>query len=309
VEVREIVPSRRRRTVCAVALLVALLAALTGCAESAPDARETARNTDEPARGTRQLARDGLSASRSRYEVRGVFERDMSATGFDDEADIGFNHIDSGPYEDSIAPLAARGLKGFIWLGGYSNTTCTFEESDDWIRSHVSVIAGHPGVGAYFVDDEPDASKCPSAPDQMRARSDLIKSLDPGSTTFLVTYHVDQLRLFAGTVDVLGLNKYPCSYQYGCRYHLIERQAAEADRLGVRYWGVIQAHGDEWYKVPTRDELHRQFELWRRTNMQGYLVFSWRWPEWDPSLWLANNPELQSQLAEENGVSRAAPAG
>jgi hypothetical protein len=283
---RQILLGRRRRTACALAIIVASVAAAAGCREPALDAL----SADE----------DALSADRPRYDVRGVFERDLSATGFDDEAAVGFNHIDSGPYEEDIAPLADRGLKGFIWLGGYSNTSCRFEESDNWVRSRVQAIAGHAGVGAYFIDDEPDAAKCPTAPDQMRARSDLVKSLDPGATTFLVTYHVDQLRLFAGTVDVLALNKYPCSYQYGCRYHLINMQVAEADRLGVRYWGVIQAHGDDWYKVPTPDELHRQFEYWRRSNMEGYLVFSWRWPEWDPSLWLANNSALRHQLAEEN---------
>jgi hypothetical protein len=34
--------------------------------------------------------------------------------------------------------------------------------------------------------------------------------------------------------------------------------------------------------------------------MQGYLVFAWRWPRNDPSLWLANHPVLQAQLAREN---------
>jgi hypothetical protein len=286
-----------RRMINAVGLGLALATALGSCAD----------DTQAPDRVNRKIATRHLDATGSthgsRYAVRGIFKRDHSPTGFDDEAALGFNLIDSEPYRDDIDPLAARSLKGLVWLGGYSNTKCRFNESDEWVRAHISAIADRPGVGAYFIDDEPDAGKCHSAPAQMKARSNLVKSIDPGPPTLLVTYHIDQYKLFAGTVDVLGLNKYPCSYQYGCRYHMIDQQAAEADRLGIRYWGVIQAHGDEWYKVPTPEELHQEFENWRRTRMKGYLVFSWRWPDWDPSLWLAKNPKLQSRLAVENGSS------
>ncbi len=235
----------------------------------------------------------------SKYAVRGIYDRDSSPTGFDDEAALGFDYIDSDPFDD-FHRLAARGLKGFVWLGGYSNETCSFTESDDWVREHVSAIADSPGVGAYFIDDEPDAAKCPRAPAQMKARSDLVKSIDPGPPTFLVTFKIDQFRLFAHTVDVLGLDVYPCTIEAGCDYTKIDMQAAQADRLGVRYWGVVQAFGDDWYKLPTPDELHRQFVHWRATNMEGYLVFAWRHPDGLPSLWLANDPELQQQLAEEN---------
>src|SRR4051794_2940607 len=235
------------------------------------------------------------------YAVRGVYDKDLSATGFDDEAATGFNLIDSGPYESELDRLGRRKLKGFVWLGGYSNTTCSFNKSDRWVRSHVAAVARNPGVGAYFVDDEPDAAKCPSAPAQMKARSELVKSIDPGPPTFLVSYKPDQLKLFAGKVDVLGLDNYPCSIKNGCDYSKIDAQAAEADRLGVRYWGVVQAHGDDWYKVPTPDELHQQFVHWRATKMEGYLVFAWRYPPDRPSTWLANNVPLRRQLAKENG--------
>jgi hypothetical protein len=63
---------------------------------------------------------------------------------------------------------------------------------------------------------------------------------------------------------------------------------------------VIQAFGDDYYKLPNPVELHRQFEQWRRRNMEGYLVFAWRYPDDRPDLWLANHPELQDQLALEN---------
>jgi hypothetical protein len=243
----------------------------------------------------------GGDASRpSGYAVRGVYDRDLSATGFDDEAALGFNLIDSSPDPAEVDALAARGLKGFLWLGGYSNSSCAFNESDAWVRAHVRSVAGHHGVGAYFIDDEPDPDACPTAPAQIAARSALVRSLDPGRATFVVIERLERLKLFAGTVDVIGLDRYPCSIAHGCDYSKIHAQAAEADRLGIRYWGVLQAYGDDWYKVPTPDEMHQQFEHWRATNMEGYLVFAWRYPDDSPSTWLANNSGLQAQLAIEN---------
>jgi hypothetical protein len=242
------------------------------------------------------------------YAVRGIYDRDFSATGFDHEAALGFNFIDSDPFDD-FDKLVSHGLRGFVWLGGYSNVTCSFREGEDWIRQRVSVIAGSPGVGAYFIDDEPDAARCPRAPAQMKARSDLVKSIDPGPPTFLVTYRIDQIKLFAGTVDVIGLDGYPCSIAHGCDFSKIEGQAAVADRLGIRYWGVIQAFGDDWYKLPTADELHQQFVHWWGTKMEGYLVFAWHHPDGMRSLWLANHPRMQNQLAEDNARSWVAPDG
>jgi hypothetical protein len=236
-----------------------------------------------------------------RYAVRGIYGQGHASRWFDGPVNIGFNLIDTGPYREELGRLAARRVKGFVWLGGYSNETCRFNRDDRWVRSHVRAIAGDRAVGAYFIDDEPDVARCPGAPRQIRARSRMVKSIDPGPPTFIVTYKITQLRRLAGTVDVIGLDHYPCTIEHGCDYGKIGKQAAVADRLGIRYWGVIQAHGDDWYKLPTRDELHFQFVHWRATRMEGYLVFAWNWPRSNRSLWLANDPELKRQLVIENG--------
>ena len=147
-----------------------------------------------------------------------------------------------------------------------------------------------------------------NVPAKLKARSDLVKSLDPGRPTFIVVHRPERLAEFAGATDIIGLDHYPCSYKNGCDYSKIDAQAAEADRLGIRYWGVVQAYGepscytsDPWYRLPTAQELHQEFAHWRATRMEGYLVFAWRWPACDSTFWLANHPELQSQLAYENG--------
>lgn len=276
---------RRGRIAPAVFVLASLLVA-SGAMVLIAQGRGEERHTTAEARGP--------------YLVRGIFDRDSSATGFDDQAAIGFNMFDSGPWPEELDALAARGLKGFVWLGGYSNTSCRFRESDDWVRARVTAIAGHSAVAAYLIDDEPLARECPTAPAQVKARADLVKSLDPRPPTFVVLYRVEELRRFAGTVDILAVDRYPCSIRHGCDLAKIDEAVAELDRLAARYWGVLQAHGDDWYRVPTPDELHQQFVRWRASRMEGYLVFAWSWPDDDPSLWLANHSELQAQLVKEN---------
>jgi hypothetical protein len=291
--------ARARRGAGGAALAAALVAAAMGtpAGAAAPPFSPGPATAPWPAPPRAAAA---ASAPALGYALRGIYERDSSATGFDDQAALGFNLIDSGPYRDDLDPLAQRGLKAFVWLGGYSSATCAFVRDDGWIRRRVGAIAEHPAVAAYFVDDEPDAAACPTAPEQMRERSQLVKSIDPAPPTFLALYRREQFAPFAGTVDLLAVDRYPCTHRYGCDFSRIDEVVAELDRLGVRYWGVIQAHGDEWYRVPTRSELHRSFDHWRASRMEGYLVFSWRWPDDRPSLWLANNRRLQRQLEIEN---------
>ena len=250
------------------------------------------------------------SAASPGLPIRAIFDRDFFPTGFSDQAAIGFTTFDSGPWPEEMDRLSAHGAQGFVWLGGYSNQRCTFLKSDEWVRERVSAMAGHPAVAAYLIDDEPLAKECPTAPAQIKARTQLIKSIDPVPPTSVVLYRLEELALFAGTVDVLAVDRYPCSLRNGCDYSIIDEGIAELDRLGVRYWGVIQAHGDTWYRVPTPEELHQQFLRWRASRMEGYFVYAWHWPDLQPSLWLANHPELQAQLAIENALPlHAGPPG
>jgi hypothetical protein len=232
------------------------------------------------------------------YSIRGMIDRDYSPTGFDQIARLGFNWIDSGPAQT----MSLTGnLKAPVWLGGYNNATCTFYEPDTWVRQKVTMLLGNRHVGAYWVDDEPDAALCPSAPAQMKARSDLIHSLNPTAKTFIVIYKNEQFPLWKGTVDFFGIDKYPCNVKLnGCDYSGIDQATALADSLEMPYIGVIQAFGDDYYKMPTPAEIHTEFVHWRATKMIGYLVYAWHWPKNNSALWLANHREVQQQLAIEN---------
>ena len=275
---------------------LAVLLAMVACA--AARAAATATPTPTPAADGGQRA---AHAATRPYPIRGIYDRDLSASGFDDEAAIGFNVIDSDPNRTELDTLAARQLKGLVWLGGYSNDTAPSTTT----TSGSARTCGRSPATAPSPRTTSTTSRTRRSAPPLRRRCapgrGSSKSIDPRPPTLLVSYKLEQFPLFAGTVDIIGLDHYPCSIKDGCDFTRIDKAAAAADRAGIRYWGVIQAFGDSYYKLPTPDELAQQFAHWRTTRMEGYLVFSWHWPPNQKSLWLANHPELQRQLSIENG--------
>jgi hypothetical protein len=234
------------------------------------------------------------------YAVRGMYT--MATPNIDAEAAVGVNAFGIAADDYTLLnSLAARGMKAWVHPGWYLNSTCSFTWSDDQVRQVVPKIAGGGAVLTYYIADEPDVTRCPNAPQQLAARSALIHSLAPGSQTMLANWH--QLPDFAHAVDTFALDMYPCSVPWygGCALHYVTDLAAQADSLGLRYYGVVQAFGDAaGFTLPSATQLHDIFNTWRATHMVGYFVFAWDWPQSDPSYWLANHPDLLSQLQVEN---------
>ncbi|MFI5091611.1 MAG: alkaline phosphatase family protein, partial [Terriglobales bacterium] len=97
--------------------------------------------------------------------VRGVYGKDSSPSGSALIAAAGFNTVMTDPYKELLEPLAAKGLKGIVWMGAWENApTCGFERDDATITSQVASIAGNPAILAYYLGDEPRVSECPDAP-------------------------------------------------------------------------------------------------------------------------------------------------
>jgi hypothetical protein len=257
----------------------------------------------------------------SQYPLRGTFFR-QSNGGFDVQVAHGFNLIDSTPGE--VAGLPA-GVKGLTWVGDYDRSACAWQQSDAQIASYVTAHKGDPKVGVWFFSDEPwqgGTPECANAPAQHKARSALIHSIDPNAKTLVVLdgnsdqLSIDQIPAWKGTADYVGMNAYMCWQGQACHYEWIDKIGQTFAAAGVPLWGVAQAFGDApgsgqsmcttmngcgIARLPTAAEIHQQFVHWRATTMTGYLVFSWRWPDTTPSLWLQNHPELQAQLAAEAG--------
>jgi hypothetical protein len=248
-----------------------------------------------------------------------MYDRELDG-GFSHIAAAGFNLIDSTPANVDELPV---GLTGLTWVGDYDNSTCSWQLSDATLRSEVQAHAGDPRVGVWFISDEPDPYACPSAPAQHAARSQLIHSVDPRARTVIVVdansaqATLGQIPSWKGTADYVGLDPYVCWQGEPCHYEWIDKIAQAATTAGLDYWAVVQSFGDPEgggdtmctttngcgrARLPTPTELHQEFLHWRASAMTGYLVFAWRWPSGDSSLWLANHPELQAQLRLENGA-------
>ena len=213
---------------------------------------------------------------------RYVYDHDRSPSGYDRIVASGFNLVDVGPYASSLDALTPLKAKGLVWLGDYDNTTCSWERSDSTIRSQVAGVKGHPNVAGYFISDEPQLNACPDAPAQHKARSALVKSLDPGRFTITVldSNNPDSTSTYAawrGTSDYQGLDPYPCRPGRPCDFAMIDRHIAAADAAGLRYWAVVQAFADSDWRWPTPDEESTMLRHWAASHWQGYAAFAWQW--------------------------------
>lgn len=215
--------------------------------------------------------------------MRGVYGRDSSANGLDVIRATGFNAVTVQPYRAELNRLAAAGMKGLVWLWGYRRESCSFAHSDEAIRTEVAAIAGHPAILAYQIADEPNyarVSGCPDVASQIRRRSELIHSVDPAATTYVVISTWDgkesmPYRYFAGTTDVMGLNVYPYSREFS-RPELIDSAVRAAHAAGVRrYWAILQDFSDGYYVTPNQAQLRDQFRRWGSSRMDGYFVYHW----------------------------------
>jgi hypothetical protein len=210
-------------------------------------------------------------------------------------------------YVEFLDPLAARGLRGVVWLGGWSNDTCSWEFDDARVRSLVTPIAGHPAILAYYLGDEPYYSWCPGGPAAYAARSALVHSLDPGRPTFTVIASYDPgndesypYGHWVGAVDILGLDIYPCNFvAQACDFADIDGAIAAAASAGIpAYWAVMQDFQDAYYRLPTPQELATEFDRWNASRMAGYFVFSWNYG----AVHLDSQPSNVSTLAQENAL-------
>jgi hypothetical protein len=245
-----------------------------------------------------------LQPSDADLRIRGAYGRDSSASGLEIMRSVGLTTVTADPLRSSLDQLARRGMRAIVWLGAYDRAAtppCEFERDDDWIAERIRAIAGHPAIFAYQITDEPNGSidSCPRVVHQVRARAELISSLDPSSPTYLTVskagYHYETWRDVA---DILGLVIYPLSRR-GYDDQMIPTAIEEADRDGVdRYLAVLQDFSTTaWYVTPTPDQLRRQFRQWSMSRMEGYMIYHWRHGD------IEGRPGQLDVLADVNGAT------
>jgi hypothetical protein len=183
-------------------------------------------------------------------------------------------------------------------------TSCTFEHDDDWIRERLIEIRDDPRIAAFYLGDEPLYSLCPGGPATFAARTALVHEYDSRPTfTVIQAYDPNSgeqypYRYWVGSVDILVFDVYPVSFEHGFDAPLLAGAIAAADALGVPYWAMVQAFQDDYYRLPTPEEIDQQFQLWGTAQrLTGYIVFSWDWAGTN----LEDHPDVLDQLAYENG--------
>jgi len=218
----------------------------------------------------------------------------------------GWNLIDVGS-QWSADRLPGR-TKGLVWVGDYDNGSCSWEMSDSELRAQVAAAAHDAKVFGYFFSDEPNPYACRNAPAQHRARSSLIHSLDPATRTVIVLDSngfkgratrdaLDQLPLWKGSADYVGLDPYPCYQHTACDFSWIDRNIRAADAAGLSYWGVVQAFDDASWRWPNPAELSHMLAQWGASRETGYMTFAWSWAGNS----LASRPDLLGILRRFNG--------
>jgi Calcineurin-like phosphoesterase len=212
----------------------------------------------------------------------------------------GWNLLDVGS-SDAANALPA-GTKGLVWVGDYDNGSCSWQLPDDDLTAEVSSAIGDAKVAGYFFSDEPDPDACPNAPAEHEARSDLIHSLDPAKFTVIVLdansgqKSLDEIPLWKGAADYVGLDPYPCYQGQACDYAWINSVIAAADQAGLPYWGVAQAFNDSTWRWPTAAEESHMLSQWAASKQRGFMTFAWTWAGND----LTSRPALLRVLRQYN---------
>lgn len=245
---------------------------------------------------TSPLGAGGAPGSLTRFG-RGIY----TTTGADYSriAELGFRTVIVNPSKPALDQIRAYGLTAMVYLGGYDSGTCTFGWSDATVTSRVTAIRDHPASVMYYVADEPHTASCPNAVQQIRARAQLVKSIDPTGVTAIAEDRQVDVTAFANSTDVMILSTYPCSHVNGCVLSKIDVALSTARSAGVKHpWAAPQSFGDDYYRVPSPGELQTVIDRWKAGGVQGFFTYTWNCCG-DPET-LANHPELWETWRREN---------
>ena len=194
----------------------------------------------------------GEYASQERYQ-------ELKDAGFT----LSFSHI--GKYEDALKALdlcAKVGLKSVFTCGELE------KEPEETVRK----VSHHPGLGAYFLRDEPMDDAMPGLAEWARR----IEAVDKQHPCYLNLLPVQafpstdvyrkHVQLFDSLVNLpqLSYDHYPVNqvgdsiFLNGQYWNNLEVVAAEARRTGKPFWAFALATAHGSYPIPTLDQLRLQ---------------------------------------------------
>jgi hypothetical protein len=263
-------------------ILIAAVTLTVGCSGSSSQSRASGQTTSI------ESAND---FGRGIYTTRGA---DYARI-----AELGFRTVIVNPTTKALDEIHSHGLTAMIYIGGYDKDACTFGWSDAKVLLRVQLVKEHPASGMYYIADEPH-THCPKVVQQIRGRSQLVKSIDPTARTAIAENEAESFGKLANTTDVMILSIYPCSHPRGCVLSKIDAAMNAVRAAGVEHpWAAPQSFGDEYYRVPSPEELRAIIDRWRAKGVEGFFTYTWNCCG-DPET-LANHPELWDTWKKENG--------
>ncbi|MER5449791.1 hypothetical protein ABT065_29825 [Streptomyces sp. NPDC002764] len=211
----------------------------------------------------------------------------------------GYSLVDVTP--ERVAKITTD-QRALVWLGGYDKVRCRWHWTDAQVKERFARygLARSSRIAGYFVADEPNTNlNCPRAAVEVRARSALVRSLDPDTRRFTVVNVDDpnQFAAFRGAADVMSVDVYPCLVGKPCDWSRIPYALSRLRAAGVtRYMGMLQAFSYAQWRWPTAAELTGMIAQWQRSDWEGQLTFSWQYKGGR----LADHPELLRVLKRLN---------
>lgn len=179
-----------------------------------------------------------------------------------------FNCLMMYPYcgRETYDRIAARGLKiiasakDFMPNGRYAPRKYqTHDDADRAFISRIEAFKDHPGVIAWYLNDESPISD----KDRLVRQYRYARERDPEHPAWALLYQHDQIRDYKPTCDIIGTDPYPIDSKPIGMTADYTRETVESF-LGGPVWMVPQAFAWKWfikdadenvYRMPTKEEM------------------------------------------------------
>lgn len=163
-----------------------------------------------------------------------------------------------------------------------------------------------PAVLGWNPGDEPDGQGVD--PQEMYARYDRLKELDPDHLVYTVLCVPAKYALYARGTEVLAPDPYPIPRgPVSVVYDSLKAAREEADRYDTALWGVLQCFGryGGWTRPPTAAELRAMTYLALLAGVRGIIYYTYQDGQW----LVTDNPEQwEAAKALVPEITRLSPA-
>ena len=220
------------------------------------------------------------------HEERSTALRDMAAAGFNlIQPQIG---SDDTPFLDEAAALGV-----YVQIGGLG---------ENW-QQVVNTYKDHPAVLGWYVGDDVEDN---FTPEEIQARHDGVKALDPDHVTSIGMYDPDRFGPYITIPDMACVYVYPVDRRPLSR---VDQVLSQADAYDQPIWGVPQAFAWPHERPPTPVELRNMTYQMLINGVKGLLYYTYYDGVWDmedhPDLWA----ELIAMVPEFEALSSVYMAG